>query len=80
MQKEGERRADELLWHSDRYWRDWFSEGAKSNEVLVRQVAKFGLEKIMAAMKLVKVLLESLTDTQRKEIVSDSVGALMTIS
>ena len=32
-------------------------------------VAKYGLEKIMAATKLVKALPESLTDAQRKEIV-----------
>ena len=44
-------------------------------------VAKFGLEKIMAATKLVKAVPESLTDSQRKEILSDSedvVSALMT--
>ena len=44
-------------------------------------VAKFVLEKIMAATKLVKAVPESLTDSQRKEILSDSedvVSALMT--
>lgn len=45
-------------------------------------VAKFGLEKIMAARKVVMAIPESLTDAQRKEILSDSqdaVGALMTV-
>ena len=45
--------------------------------------AKFSVDIIMATTKLVKALPESLTDAQRKEIVSDSedaVVALMTIS
>ena len=43
-------------------------------------VAKFGLERIMAARKMIMAVPESLTDAQRKEVVSDSedlVDALM---
>ena len=39
-------------------------------------VAKFSVDKIMATTKLVKALPESLTDAQRKEIVSDSEDAV----
>ena len=35
-------------------------------------VAKFGLERIVAARKMIMALPESLTDAQRKEVISDS--------
>ena len=42
-------------------------------------VAKFGLERIMAARNLINAVPESLTDAQQKEVLSDSYDAACTL-